>query len=249
MLERLAGLESDPTAKRAVLGEAAKLAERLGDGDRALRAWGARLAIDNADAEALDATVELLARAGRWEPLIETLEARAEVSADERRRRDDLVRAARTWADALERVDEAITAWVRVRDAFGEDAEVVDALADLYTRAARWDDLLELLDRAAGAEAQPARRATLLRRAGDVHRNRGDAGRALAAYREALDADPAEAGARAGLTAPSRTPRRTTPPWPCSRAPTRPPTTGPTRSASSTTGSRPPTTPTAAPTC
>lgn len=201
VLERLAALEADPEARRATLGQAAKLAERLGDSDRALRSWSARLTDTPNDLEALDATIDLLDRAAHWEPLIESLEARAEVTTDSAVRRADLVRVARTWSDHLGRIDDAITAWSRVRESSGEDPEVVDALAELYTRAERFDDLLELLDRASRAEAPGTRRAALLRRAGEVHLSRHDTASALRAFRESLDADPADKGSRAGLAA------------------------------------------------
>ncbi|MFO0601904.1 MAG: tetratricopeptide repeat protein [Polyangiales bacterium] len=199
VLERLASLEPDASARRDVLGEAARLAEAAGHDDRALGAWRARLADDAHDADALDATVAILERAGRWEELVDALRARAAAVADPAARRADLVRVAATYTRRLGRVDDAILAWDAVREAFGEDAETVDALSSLLAAAGRHDELLALLGRAAGAEPDAARRALLLRRMGDVHRGQGDHPRAVARYREALDADAGEAEACEGL--------------------------------------------------
>ena len=62
-----------------------------------------------------------------------------------------------------------------MRDRFGEDDESVDALSDLFARAARWDDLLALLARTADAAEDPRRRAQLRALMGDVVRGRGGA--------------------------------------------------------------------------
>jgi tetratricopeptide (TPR) repeat protein len=198
VLERLATLESDIHARCRVLGEAARLAAHLGQDDRALAAWRLRLADDPNDLEALDATVEILGRTARWEELIDALRARAAVVEPERRRAD-LVRVAETYAQHLGRVDDAIAAWEEVCHVFGEDAESVDALGSLLATAGRHDELLALLGRAVASEHDPARRAVLLRRMGDVHRERCDFSRAVTCYREALEAHPSEDGACEGL--------------------------------------------------
>ncbi len=201
VVERLAALEPEADARRAALGRAARLAERTGDTDRALRQWSARISDEPADREALDARVELLAGAERWEALVAALTDRAAAEVDTVARRTDLVRVATTLARSLGDTGRAIAAWTSVRDAFGEDAETVDALADLYASAARWDELLALLGRAAG-EASGGRRADLLARAGDAHREHlGDSAAAVDVYRAALVADPGHSRARAGATA------------------------------------------------
>lgn len=201
VLERLASLEPDGAARRAVLGEAARLAEHLGDADRALASWHARLRDTPGDAESLDALVALLTRTERWEPLVDALHARAAAAGDAAARRSDLVAVARTFAQHLGRPDDAVAAWYDVRREFGEDDEVVDALWELLSSTGRSDELLDLLARAAANAGDPGRRAALLQRAGDVHRARGGQESALACYRAALDADPAQDAARSGLRA------------------------------------------------
>src|SRR5690606_38785709 len=81
VLERLATLERAASVRRAVLGDAGRLADELGDPDRALRAWQARLELDEHDLEALDATVALLEKHERWGPLVEALRRRADAVA------------------------------------------------------------------------------------------------------------------------------------------------------------------------
>ncbi len=201
VLERLASLEPDVDARRGVLGDAARLAEHLGETDRALAAWHARLRTNPGDREALDALVALLTRCERWENLIGVLHARAATTRDDDARRADLVAVADTWAHRLARPAEAVTAWEVVRREFGEDAQVVDALWSLLSETGRHDEVLDLLARAASHEHDTARRALLLQRAGDVHRARHALDEALDYYRAALDADARQEGARAGLRA------------------------------------------------
>ncbi|MBI5514807.1 MAG: tetratricopeptide repeat protein [Deltaproteobacteria bacterium] len=202
VLERLAALEPDPSARRDTLGRAARLADARGETDRALAAWRLRRQDDPSDAEALDAIVELLARDRRWDALIDALRERSERATDTASRRRDLVRVARVQAEERQSPADAIETWTRVADAFGEDPEVVDALAALYHATERFPELLALLDRAADAERDSARRARLLRAAGDVHRTRSQSpAEALERYRRALESDPREPGAREGLEA------------------------------------------------
>ena len=58
-LEKLAQLESAPATKKAVIGDAARLAETLGETDRALALWRQRIANDGGDLAALDAVIAL----------------------------------------------------------------------------------------------------------------------------------------------------------------------------------------------
>ena len=201
-LERRAEIETDADARRDCLGRAARLAHELGDVNRALRAWGARLRDLPADLEALDATVEIQASESRWPDLIATLRHRSSVAPSRDRLRADLVRIASVQADHLEAVPSAIETWQEVATTFGEDADTVDALSGLLSRAGRWSDLTRLLERAVESERSAERRATLLQRLGDVFREHLDQPEsAVGFYRSAIDIDPRNHGARGGLRA------------------------------------------------
>lgn len=199
VLERLGGLETG--APRALaLGEAARLAATLGDPERALKDWRARLALDADDAEALAATVDLLGGLARWDELVEILRQRAMGPVAEHQRRADLRRIAEIQAERLGDLAGAITTWQEIVRSFGESDETVESLASLLAKVTRWPDLADLLDRASGREN--ARLADLSTRLGDVFRSQlGRPARAVACYDTALTADPAHAGARAGLLA------------------------------------------------
>ena len=199
VLERLGALEGD-AARTQALGDAARLAESLGEPERALHSWRARLGHDSNDSEALAHAIRLLEQLSRWAELVGVLRQRADGPVASHQRRADLARVAILEAQQLDDAASAITTWLAIQREFGEDSETVEALAALLSRVTRWKDLAELLGRAAGRET--AALADLSTRLGDVYRGQlGQSTRAVACYDAALSADPTHAGARAGLLA------------------------------------------------
>jgi tetratricopeptide (TPR) repeat protein len=198
ILERLAQLEPAPSARRAVIGEAARLAETLGETDRALALWRLRIGHDAADLGALDAVIALLETAGRWPELVTALDQRVGKNVSAAQRRADLTRIAVVQRDQIGDGPAAIAAWQRVAATFGDDPETVGALADLFAAAGRWAELAELLERTAGTDVE--RTTARLNRLGDALASHLDhPARALAAFRAALAIDPINPTARAGL--------------------------------------------------
>ena len=198
VLERLAELEPASAVRRALQGEAGHLADDLGDPDRALAAYARRLDTDAEDLEALDATVEVLAKHERWEPLIEALRRRAEVVPHRAARRADLRRVAHIQTEQLEAIGDAIETWLQIRSEFGDEAETIEALDALLSQAMRWPELAQILDRASDRRRSQA--AALLSRLGEVHHAQLDqASDAVQAWVRTLAVDPADARARAGL--------------------------------------------------
>lgn len=202
VLEALADLEESPDHRRDALARAASLAASRGETDRALAAWERRLAADASDAEALDAIVEVLHRAGRFSALVEALRRRIDATADDARKRADLLRIAELRERELEDIDGAIETMRTIEASFGATAELVDGLARLFGAAKRFADLAAHLASAAEREEDPRRRADLFARLGDVHREQLSALEAASGhYRDALSVEPTHAGARAGLRA------------------------------------------------
>jgi len=198
VLERLATLEPEAADRRAIVGQVARAADELGDVDRALSSWQRRLAEDEKDLEALDAMVEVLLREERWSELVTVLGQRAAAAPVPFRRRADLVRVAKVQREELSNIEGAIATWSKVAEEFGEDPETVDALAELLSTAERWDDVSDLLGRAADREADHV--ASIYARIGDVQREQmGELAHATEAYASALRIDPGFAAARQGL--------------------------------------------------
>ncbi len=121
ILDRLGSLEAGDAARRAVLGEAARLAESLSETDHALALWRRRIASDPNDLPAIDALIALLEGEQRWIDLIPALDARAGRKVTRAQKKSDLMRIASVHADQLGDTAAAITAWQRVMADFGED--------------------------------------------------------------------------------------------------------------------------------
>jgi len=198
VLEQLADLEHSASLRRAVLGEAGRLADALGDPDRALAAYARRLDADPADGDALDATVAVLERAGRFGSLADALERRAAATGLAQQRRADRIRRARLLADELGDIESAITTWDSVRREFGDEAETVDALDVLLAAVARAAERGKLAE--ASAASIRDRACQLAIRLGDLRRTElGDPLGAAAAYADALAIDPASRPALDGM--------------------------------------------------
>ncbi|MGE0868810.1 MAG: hypothetical protein AB7P03_09615 [Kofleriaceae bacterium] len=199
-LERQAALEANDVARSAVLSEAAKLAESLGDTDRALSLWERRIDSDPNDLSGLDARIGILQAQQRWDELVVALETRASKVTSPNLKRADLVRVALVHQQERNDLPAAINAWQRVVADNKDDEEGISALADLLAETGRWSSMADLLETSSGRST--ARTVGRLVRLGDALCKHLDApARALTAYRNAIAIEPSNKEARAGLTA------------------------------------------------
>jgi tetratricopeptide (TPR) repeat protein len=202
VLDRIAEVDDDPTARRDTLGRAARLATQLGQNARAVAFWERRLDADERDPEALDGLVDLLEPEGKHARLAEVLALRARVAPSDERRRADRARVARLLGEQLGKPKDAIAAWREIETEFGEADDAALALAGLLRATERWKDLGQLLERGSQRTQEASTRAELLRQLGDLEREHLDApADAVRTYERALVSDPRNAGARAGLLA------------------------------------------------
>ncbi|MCC6215752.1 MAG: tetratricopeptide repeat protein [Polyangiaceae bacterium] len=203
MLRTRVRLESDGEVRRELLGRLGELAhETLGDAAAAIEAWRSRLEDDPADREALAALDRLYAQTANHRELVVVLERRRELSEDASERRDLAMRAARLLGGELADVPAAIDAWVALLDEHGPSDDALLALAGLYQRAERWDDLGDTYQRHLDFADEPARRLELLSLLGDLKRlHQSDVDGALEAYRSALTIDTGHGPSRAALEA------------------------------------------------
>lgn len=200
VLERQAHLEGNDVARASILSEAAKLAESLGDTDRALSLWERRVDSDPSDVSALDARISILESQQRWDDLVQALEARAAKAPTPNQKRADLVRVAQIHHSQRRDLDAAIKTWQRVVADNRDDEEGITALADLLAEQNRWKEMADLLEGASGRATE--RTVGRLVRLGDALREHlSEPARALAAYRNAVAIDAGNAPAKAGLTA------------------------------------------------
>ncbi|MBP9088028.1 MAG: tetratricopeptide repeat protein, partial [Kofleriaceae bacterium] len=200
VLERQAALEPLDSTKNSLLSEAAKLAESLGQADRALALWEQRSDSDPADVSGLDARIALLESQGRWDDLVGTLENRAQKHGATAIGRADLVAVALVHEQKRHDLPAAIEVWQRVIVAAPNDADAVTALAGLFAQTARWREFADLISTATVREgSRTVERFVAL---GDAQRlHLGEPVAAAAAYRNAIAIDPNHEPALIGLRA------------------------------------------------
>lgn len=187
---------TDPAAKAQRAGELAALYEHeLGDSDAAIRMLGAAQAAHPDDARQRD-LLRLLRDAARWPELAAALERELPgLRATDTTRQVAILRElGELRGGPLARPGDAAQAYERVLEVLPGDPAATAALEALYGQLGRDRELARLVEARAEAETDPARRATLFEKVGELRANRSDIDGALAAYAAAFKADPANRG-------------------------------------------------------
>ncbi|HET7541394.1 MAG TPA: tetratricopeptide repeat protein [Polyangiaceae bacterium] len=173
VLEQRAGLETGEAEQLLVLGEAAELALTvLGDPNRSVRNFQARLALAPQDRTSLDGLCRALERAERWDELVAALGLRAQQSPEPGAARADRVRIALIHEQIKGDRSQAIAAWRLVQTHDGRDLETFEALSSLLAAESRFDELAELLAEEVSVERDPVRERRLYSELGQLHQTR-----------------------------------------------------------------------------
>jgi len=193
-----------PAERRERLSEAARIvSERIGDAKEAINLWNLVLAIDEHDADALQALVALYDRERRWAALAEMLDrqragvrdANAEVALLERRGvlLYEKLAAHEAAIEVFKRVQELQPQNVRATRALREiyaQAGDFAALERLYADQGNYEDLCETLAALADRTPDPAARTRMLERIAVIASDKlHQPERALKAYERILAAD------------------------------------------------------------
>lgn len=197
-------LEDDVEVRRGLHERIGTLYEEtLDEPAKAIEAWRARLGDEPADATALTALERLYERTKDWRELVGVLHSKEQASSDGDERRRTMTKIARVLADEIGDPPEAINAWRAVLDEFGPERPTLAALAALYDKAERWQDLAETLEVDLSLADDVDDRLGLLARLGNARRlHLDDLPGALDAYRQALALDAtATGGAKASKQA------------------------------------------------
>ena len=142
---------------------ASALEEQLGDVEGAYDVSARLLDEEPGDLDALTRMERIDAAAERWDRLLQTLSYRAEVGQPEERAQI-LARMGALADQRLRDLDRAAEYYAQALDLSPGDTPALDALCDVYDRAARYRDLVELLRTRAEMEKSPAVRGELYRR-------------------------------------------------------------------------------------
>ncbi len=180
-----------------LLRSAEELSSSLNDVDRAAHCLNRVLELEPGRTAALDALIDLLRRARRWEELAATLERRIEQIDDPKEAAGVRAELGLVLFGPLSRRDEA---WELLQQAVADGAQTVDVLdasIALATDREEWEPVAEMLRlRIAKTSAGPDRARWIARRARLLADELDRRDEALKALREAWKHDPACAEAR-----------------------------------------------------
>ncbi|MDI7268113.1 MAG: tetratricopeptide repeat protein, partial [Myxococcota bacterium] len=176
------------------------LHERLGRTDDAIDAWRQGLALNGAFGPTLQAAGDVLARAKRWDDLLEMHLAEAAAQENVDRKAMALFRAGELLERRLGRVEEAARRFEAAAATAPSFVPALRALETMHRRAGRHRDLADLYGRLAEAAADVSVRVGHLeRRAAVLERDAGDVDGAVATLEAILDLVPDHVGAVAAL--------------------------------------------------
>jgi len=156
--------------------------DALGDLDQALACYTSVLDQESRNRRALEAIESIHFRREAWQKLFETYEKLIDVAEADNEMADIYARMARISSEALSNEDKAIELWQRVLDIRGEDAQPLQALAELCTRRERWEELVEILERQVAVAANDQEQIRLYKHLGRIWEEK------LQRERNALDA-------------------------------------------------------------
>ncbi|HVV83476.1 MAG TPA: tetratricopeptide repeat protein [Kofleriaceae bacterium] len=166
--------------------------EKLGRERSALDAWMAADRLDENDLETLRALADLYRSTQSWDELSETIRRIIEVGQrgdrsgakiDEDHVIELYSELGRLEGDVLGRVDASVEAWRSVVAIDAGNFKALGALEQLFTREARWEEAIEVLEkRALVLEDQAAKIETLLQAAATWEEKVEDLDKAAAVY-------------------------------------------------------------------
>jgi tetratricopeptide (TPR) repeat protein len=198
MLERLVRIADSPEQKIPLYKRLGRVwAEKLSRERNALEAWMHAYELDRQDLETLRALAALYRSTQAWHELSNTLREIIEVgqmAADGQVSEDELIelyaQLGQLEGEIIGRVDESVEAWRRVLALSPADFRALAALEQLFTREARWEETIEVLEkRALVLDDRRERQQTLLQ-AGSIWEEKvGDKGQAAQVFERVRAAD------------------------------------------------------------
>jgi tetratricopeptide (TPR) repeat protein len=201
-LEREASLSRDPKATIGIVHRAGEvLDEMAGDRDGAIARYRRVLAIEPTYAPALTSLGRLLARAGRWEELLDLYKRELDLAKDAESIVGLRLKMAEISEERTGRDDEALGHYRAAVEADPKNVRALRSLARKLRDRSAWEELVRTLDRELATHDAKAgtktdapsgvARARAAHRVAEVREERlNDATKALTLYEQARDADP-----------------------------------------------------------
>jgi tetratricopeptide (TPR) repeat protein len=191
----------DAVRKVELLSRIAELEERrLSHQSKAFEAYGRALHVDPSNVDVLQHLQRLAAETGHWAKLAALFSAELERLEDTRAKVDMTLRLARVYEEETGQVDDAIATYSAVVDAEPDNKEALISLDRLYSHAQRWEELAEVIRREVRIAPSDETIVALTFRLAQVYELAIlDLPKAVAAYKDILQADPTHAETRAAL--------------------------------------------------
>jgi tetratricopeptide (TPR) repeat protein len=185
---RKARMLPSPSEQREQLVKAAAIYEDiLENPSEAIAVHAQVLEADPGDVESLDRLIELQTQLGRWSPLLETYERKAEAVVDPDARKDLFTAMGRVYETQLDDADKAIDVYQRVLEIDPDDLPALSHLDGLFEATSQWRDLLQVLERQSELVTEEGPRVELRFRIGELwRRHLEDPTQAIEIYRDIL---------------------------------------------------------------
>ena len=197
-MERQVSVSTTDTDQIALYKQMGKVwADKLGRERNALDAWLAADRIDGRDLETLQALAHLYRSTQSWDELSQTLRRIIEVGIEsgklgEQETIELYAQLGQLEGDILGRIDEAVDAWRHVISIDPSDFRALGALESLFTREARWEEAIEVMEkRALVLDDEAQRLETLLQAAATWEEKVENLVNAAQIYERVRQSDPA----------------------------------------------------------
>lgn len=195
------------TQRAELLSRMARIAsEQLKDDERSVALWRQVLDIRGEDLEALNAIGAIYERQKNWRDLADILER--EATEARAQGQDNLAVSAysdlaRIWYGKLENSASALEAWEKVLEVDPQHVEALEAITEIHRRANEWSDvtmtLHRIVDGCAAVMEGPALERVFMQLAYVYQHRQEQPMDAADAYKQALDVNPRNFEALAGL--------------------------------------------------
>ncbi len=193
-LRMLDALKEPKELAKAARSTAQLFEERLRRLDDAARLYLRAHEAEPEDAHAIQALQKILRGLDRHADLAEALDRELPTAKDPKRQLELLLELGELLRGPLARLEDAAKAFEAVLKLDDKHLPALRAVAEVYSRLGRDEDLQRTLDRTSSAVDDDVTRAELSLRKAEMSEQRGDLVAALAAYRDAFRLDPSNRG-------------------------------------------------------
>lgn len=174
--------------------------DQLNDQTRAAAHLQTALATEAGSVEALDRLARIHVGSRNWTGAVDCLKRLLEVDPAPTVRAKNTLMLAKIMDEGFSDVGQAITLYRKALDLVPGDAATLDRLAVLYERTGALPELVQMLEAQAQQAADLKKAVALKMRIGSIYaRSLGEPARAIAAYRQVMDLDPAHVQALVAL--------------------------------------------------